>query len=660
MRARFVWSVAAFAVAVLPSPSLLHAQFQQPTPQELQMTQDPKAPGADAVYLYREETTDDNLHFHTYYERIKVLTEKGKELATVRIPYEHGNFKITNIEGRTIHSDGSVIPLTARPSDLTDVKTAGYQFNSMVFTLPSVEVGSILEYRLVLRYDDNVVSSPRWAVQQPYFVHKAHYLFMPSSNGGVYITNSRGDVLNRLMWSVHAGNGAHVVKDPRGRYTFDVEDVPPRPNEDWMPPLNALLWRVEFYYTQYYSGPDFWQNEGKRWAKDSEKFANPSKALQQAATGIVAPSDTDEQKARKLYAAVLALDNTAFSREKSEVERKKEKLKEIKDAEDVWNQKSGSPNDLALLYIALARAAGLQAYPMQVVNRDRAVFDPDYLSLQQLDDYIAVVTLAGKDVFLDPGQKDCPFGLLHWKHSFSAGLRLSPNGAAIAETPASTFHQSVVTRVADLTLDNSGNVTGTVRFVLSGSEALHWRQLLLEDDADEVQKRFSESIRESIPDGVRADFDHFLGLEDYNANLMAVVKVTGNMGSATGKRFFLPGLFFESHGKHPFVAEEKRLIPVDVHYPKLEEDEVSYRLPSGLGVESMPQATNLTWPNNAIMKIVSASNGNTVTITRALAYNYTALDPREYAGLHDFYQKIATADQQQMVLIRAPLAAKGN
>ena len=65
-------------------PPLSHAQFQEPTKEELQMTQDPKAPGADAVYFYREETTDDALHFHGYYERIKVLTEKGKEQATIR------------------------------------------------------------------------------------------------------------------------------------------------------------------------------------------------------------------------------------------------------------------------------------------------------------------------------------------------------------------------------------------------------------------------------------------------------------------------------------------------------------------------------------------------------------------------------------------------
>jgi hypothetical protein len=72
----------------LAVPSLLRAQFPAPTKEELEMTSDPKAPGADAVYLYREETTDDNLHYQAVYARIKVLTEKGKELATVRVPYE--------------------------------------------------------------------------------------------------------------------------------------------------------------------------------------------------------------------------------------------------------------------------------------------------------------------------------------------------------------------------------------------------------------------------------------------------------------------------------------------------------------------------------------------------------------------------------------------
>lgn len=653
-KATFLALLAFFALA---SPAALHAQFQEPTKEELQMTSDPKAPGAAAVYLFRQETTDDALHFKSYYERVKVLTEKGKELATVRIPYEVRSFKVAAIRGRTIHSDGTVIPLAAKPSDLVDVKTAGYQRNTTVFTLPSVEVGSILEYYLQLRYDDNLVSEPIWEIQQPYFVHKAHYFFNPSKSDG--IMNSRGDVLDKLMYGVHAGNDAKMVHDPVNHYTFDIADVPPIPNDDWMPPLNSVNWRVDFYYTNYSTGAEFWQNEGKRWAKEANRFANPSKTLQQAAAEIVAPGDSDDVKAHKIYDALQKLDNTSFTRQKSAAERKNEKLKAINDAEGVWKEKSGYDDEIALLYVALARAAGLQAYPMQVVNRSRATFDPTYLSTSQLDDYIAIVVIGGKEVFLDPGQKMCPFGLLHWKHTLAGGLRLASSGNGYAVTPSNTFLQNAVQRIADLSVDTDGSVKGTVRFVMTGQEALRWRQLSIKDDTDEVKKQFNESMRAYLPDGVQADFDHFLALDDYNNNLMGFVQVSGNLGASTGKRFFLPGLFFESHSKHPFVAEDKRTIPIDVLYPKKDDDDVTYHLPPGYSIESTPQVNTLTWPKHAMLKIFSSHMTDAIQISRNMVYNYTLLDPKDYADLHDFYQKVATADQQQLVLTRTQVA-QGN
>ena len=640
------------------APIALYGQFREPSKDELQMTTDPKAPGADAVYLYREEKNDDALHYHSYYDRIKVLTEKGKEAATIRIPYEKGPFKVTDIHGRTIHSDGTVIPLVTKPADLVDIKTKNIQLNTMVFTLPSVEVGSILEYSLQVRYDDDVVSSPTWDVQKTYFVHQAHFYFNPSKTGE--ITNSRGDLLNNLMWSLRAKQDSKVVYDnSRGSYTFDISDVPALPKDDWMPPMNSVNWRVEFYYTRYRTGSEFWMNEGKRWAKDTDSFAKPGKAIQQAVNEFVASSDTDEQKARKLYGAVMKLENTRFTREKSEAERKKDKLKQIKNAEDVWNQKSGTDDDMALLFVSMARAAGLKVYPMQVVDRSRAIFDPNYLSPYQLDDYIAIVQIGGKEVFVDPGQKMCPFGTLHWKHTLAGGLRLSEGGPVYAVTPAGTYRENSAGRVADLTLDADKNVTGTVRYVLAGQDALRWRQLRLKNDEEEVKKQFKESIRDEIPDGIEAEFDHFLALDDPNSNLVVVMKISGNLGTATGKRYFMPGFFFEARGKHPFVAQDKRSIPVDVLYPRMVNDQVIYHLPEAVEVENSPQADSASWPDHAMLKVASAVKSQQIEVDRSLAYNFTLLPPEQYSNLHDFYQKVATADQQQLVL-RTAAVAKGN
>lgn len=645
-------------LAVFASPLVLHAQFQPPTPEELKMAEDPKAPGAAAVYLYREETTDDHLHFHSYYERIKVLTEKGKEQATIRIPYEHGEFKVTGIVGRTIHSDGTVIPLTVKPTDLVDVKTGTYQINTMVFTLPSAEVGSILEYRLDLRYDDNMVSQPTWQIQQPFFVHKAHYMFTPETTGHTII-DSEGSALNFLMYAATGIPGDKIVTTNTGRYTVDLTDIPAIPSEDWMPPLNTFKQRVEFYYTYVRSGSDFWSSEGKRWAKATDRFANADNETKKAAAEIVGSSTSDEQKARLLYTAVMKLENTDFGRKKSTAELKAVNQKAIKNAGDVWKQRSGTSDEIALLYFAMAHSVGLKVWPMQVVDRSRAIFDYRFLNAHQLDDYIVVIELNGKEVYLDPGQKMCPFGQLHWKHTLATGMRLSDKGPTIATTPASPYTSAVVRRVGYLDMDDTGAIKGSVRVAMAGPDALHWRQLALENDEDEVKKQFKESLQSDLPDGIEAEFDHFLGLDDSNADLIAILKVSGIIGTATGKHVFLPGLFLESHANVPFVAQDTRTTPVDVQFPKLVLDEVTYHLPASFAIESALQMSNTAWPDHAVLKIGSESEQNTVKVTRTLAYNFTLLPAKEYSDLHGFYQKVAAADQQQLVLTRAP-AVKGN
>jgi transglutaminase-like putative cysteine protease len=642
------WLPATLLLFFLATPALLRAQFQQPSDEELKMTADPKAPGAAAVYLYREEITDELDRYHSFYERIKVLTDKGKELATVRIPYIPGADKVTRIEGRTIHADGTIVPLTVKSDDLIDFKTKGYQVNSMVFTLPGVEVGSILEYRY--RYSGSTFA-PTWWIQQPYFVRKAHYSFHP-----VVVGNLLG-----LMYATRIDTGEKVFDDKKkGVLTLDIADVPPEPNEDWMPPLNTIRWRVEFYYTRFDSGEKFWENAEQIWSERVREVTNPSGHLKKIVADIIAPGDTDEQKAAKIYAAVQKLENTRFTRTKSEAERKKEKIKDINNIEDVWKQKRGTDDEIALLYVALARAAGLQAWPMQVVDRSRAIYDGSLLSARQLNDFIAIVVLGGKDVFLDPGQKMCPFGILHWKHTLVHGFRLADKNAVIASTPAGTYKDSVMMRVANLTIDETGSVKGAVSFNMTGQDALYWRQLLLQNDEDEVKKQFNESIQGDFPDGVQADFDHFQGLDDPAAILSAYIRVRGSLGAVTGKHLLLPALFFESRARHPFVAQDKRLTPIDLHFAKMEQDAVILHLPPGYSAESLPPNTDTTWPDHAQLRIQAAAKGDTVNIVRVFVRNFALLDPKEYRDLHDFYLKVAAADQAQLVLTKTPPMEKGN
>ncbi len=640
------------AIALAVSP-LLRAQFQEPTTDELRMTSDPKAPGTAAVYLNIEERTEDAVHYHSFYARIKVLTEKGKELATVRVPYERGEVQVAAVQGRTIHPDGSIVRLQGKPSDLLQFKGGGHQFNDATFTLPAVTIGSILEYYYQIRYSEDKVSSPVWTIQQGYFVHKAHYFFNPVFNIGRDVVDEHGQIADGLMYATRLPYGGSVVQDTKHRYTLDVTDVPPRPTGDYLPPVNNVLESVIFFYTNANSGPEFWDREGKFWARNVERFAAPSGPVKKAAADLVSSGDTDEAKARKIYASVMKLDNLDFTNGPDAA-----KFKGNKDAASVLKLQRGTSDDMALLYVALARAAGLRAWPMQVVNRNRAAYEPTNLSMNQFDDYIVVLQLAGKDIYLDPGEKMCPFGVMHWKHELTKGFRLSDKGVSLEVTPAGPPKAAAVKRFAEVTIDDKGAVTGTGRIVLGGQEALHWRQLALLEEKDALAQEFNDYLAQSLPDGVTGSLDGFDDLAAYDSDFTGRIRISGSLGSTTAKRLILPAFLFEARGKHPFVEDEKREVPVDLHYATMEEDEVVYHLSPAAKLNSLPRDEDYDWAGRIgfATRFKQADNGITVkwTFIRTAA----VIDPSLYSNLRFSYKRISNADQQQLVFDRTDQATQ--
>ncbi|MFP5228484.1 MAG: DUF3857 domain-containing transglutaminase family protein [Acidobacteriota bacterium] len=625
------------------------------------MTADPSAPDAAAVYLFREETVDDKLHYHHLYARIKVLTDKGKEqYSDIEIPYEAGVISVRALEGRTIHPDGTIIPFTGKPYDKELVKSATSTIKAKVFTMPDVTVGSIIEYQYDLQYDDNTVIAPDWDLQQSVFVHKAHYRFVPTDHDLAYFTGKddfgkEKGVARLLYLQVLPPGNAPIKGAMDGSYDFTINNIPSIPDEEDSPPLDSFSYRVIFYYSSSYTGADFWKGTGKEWAKFVDNFASPNDVIRQAVAGIVAPSDTDDQKLRKIYAAVMTVDNTRFTREHSEAENKAEGLR-VKTAADVWSQKRGTDDQITRLFISMARAAGFKAYAMAVTERQRAILNTGYLHWGQLEDEIAIVNIGGKEVFFDPGQRYCEYGKLHWMHTDMLGMRETDNGVILATTPSATYKDNEEMRVADLELGPDGSLKGTIRITMAGVEALRWRQAALRSDEQDAKDKFEKEIQARVPDGVTVKMGNFVNLTDNTTGLMAVLKVSGNMGTVAGKRVVLPSSFFEARVK-PIFAETRRENPIDLHYPYVNQDLITLKLAPGLSLEGVPANTSVPMEKLAVYNVKYKSDSNTYTEDRLVALGVAIFKKEEYPELRDFFQKAGAQDQQQLVLKRASIEA---
>jgi hypothetical protein len=353
----------------------------------------------------------------------------------------------------------------------------------------------------------------------------------------------------------------------------------------------------------------------------------------------------------------MQLENTSFTREHSTAEEKAQGFKEVHTTDDIWTRKRGNNDQIAELFVAMARAAGMKAYLAAVTNRDQSLFYPAYLSLSQLDDDIAIVNVDGKEQYFDPGSRYCPYEHLAWKHTMADGIRQTDGGADFVHAPAESYTYSRTQRVADLAMDQQGAITGNITMTYSGSPALDWRQRSLTGDATSMEQDIRTSVEQLMPNGIEVKVKSIDQLNDYEKPLIARLEIRGTLGSSTGKRLLVPADIFEANSK-PTFPHEKREIPVYFHYAEMNQDAVRIKFPSTLKLESLPANDKSSFEKFAIYNVSTESTPTSFTFRRNYFLGEIVYKPDEYPKLRSFYSKIENKDQETVVLTSAPVAAQ--
>lgn len=632
-----------FGIFALFTPRSAAADFPPVNPAELKITSLPSQPGAAAFILDHEEVSDDRLHYRSVYMRIKVLTEAGREQANVELPYNDRNFDIAAIHGRTIHSDGTIIPFEGKPFEKVIVKGKDLRYKVKTFTMPDVQVGSIIEYKYELRYNDDMVFEPHWILQEDLFQQHLHFVFKPSDRD---IVLPHGRIGKGLAWTWMTPNKEQPVNS-HGTIEISLESVPAFVEDEYLPPENVLKYYVFFYYQTERNSDEFWKDEGKFWSKDVDHFAKPD-AVASALGSITAPSDTPEQKVRKIYAFVQTLENTTYLPERSTQELKTLGLKESKNAGDVLRQKSGDRDDITHLFIAMVRAAGIPAYAMRVTSRDTSYFLPQLMDFNQLDYDIAIVPLDGKEVFLDPGTRFCPYGILYWKYSASRGLRQNPDGkTSISESALGSYKDAQIRRLLDLKAGMDGKADGVLKVSFLGQEAIRRRLRGIKTDAAGRTKQLEDEAKAWFPENAEVTLSNQPNWTSDDA-LNADFRVRTPLMSSAGKRLLLPADVMVFYLPERFPHTERKY-PVYFDYPYVEMDEVRIQLPDALQVDTLPSPAQVRLPYAAYGSNFT-QGGREIVVTRQLAMGGNIFPVNQYPELRDFYLKARNSDQQQILL----------
>ncbi|MGH9420816.1 MAG: transglutaminase domain-containing protein, partial [Thermoanaerobaculia bacterium] len=352
-----------------------------------------------------------------------------------------------------------------------------------------------------------------------------------------------------------------------------------------------------------------------------------------------------------LYARAQQIRNLSYEPDKTD--REVRQFRDNRSAQDVLRNGYGDLWDINRLFVAMARAAGLDAHVVRIGERDEQFLAKNVPIANQLDGELAVVIIGGKSVYLDPGTLYAPFGTLSWQKSSTSGLLIArkQDAAVWVDTPVQSSGTATMKRVADLQLEN-GVVRGSVVITYSGQEALRRRLDLRNDDDTAARKSIEESMKKWFSDGAVVKVTDVKDLRSSEEPF--VISATVELPSAAslvGSRTMVPLAIFAAAQRNPFASEQRKTA-VYFHYAYDVQDDVTLNVPAGYDVESVPVPTNVDMGGLRYLTTYGKSDG-TVRLARKVSVDTLIVGRDQYPQVRTFFSKTAAADQEQVILRKA-------
>lgn len=626
------------------------------TPEELKMADVPSAPGGKAVIFYYNVDTDNNHATETISIRMKVLREEGLKYANIEIPYVEKYSKIEALRARTIGSDGKIEEFAGQPVDKEVIKAKKFRVSEKVIVLSKVQIGTIIEYSYqyhtkgkvpdgfihpmgYLILDAFTYPAAEWEIQRDIFVQHAHFVLHKPKEAAVRV-HTQGNVKREDIQTL-----------PDGSLVLDLKDIPAFEEEEYSMPGWNLKTRADLYYALgFVDVGSYWSAIGTRRGRGMDAYVGDSKAIRQEVARLTTPGETDEALLRKLYARSQEIRNLSHEAGKTEKELKQEKLKDNKNAEDVLKHGYGWGNEPNLLFVALARAAGFQAYPLLLATKNKMRFEEMYPDEEQLTAMVVQVRKDKQFWYLDPASALCPFGLLPWEESHSGGVIANPRQPKTGTTPMASPTDALTEKEGTFRLSEEGKLIGKVKISYHGQEAFYRRRDYLQKDEAARREHLEKDLKDSLYTGAVTKLVLMEGWDKADVPLRAEFDVEiSNFASAAGKRLVLPVGVFEANQTTPF-SSGRRVHPICFDFPQEVHDRITIELPESLKAEAIP-ADQVSDQNAVYYKREIKQDGKNLRLNRVFRVNGDCFDTPNYPALRLFYERVLTGDGANLTIV---------
>ena len=550
---------------------------------------------ARTFFVYKRE--EGYIVNHEYEFKIKIYKSKGLDWANFDLPFFIENESLENktikfLNCNTYNLKNDKVEITKLKEEGHFVKKINDEWNDYSITMPNVKIGSIIEIKYVLS-STNKTFFPIFNFQYQIPVNHFEYItdipqiykYKPIVTGYCKV-DANVNLIEEKESYAHKFNMINEYDFKYFQSKYIAENIPALINEDFLDNINNYRGSIQNELEYIRLSNDKYDNYSMTWegvAKNIYEFSSFGKELskkkyfENELNAILKTSNNDYEKLIAIFKFVqnkMNWDNHLGIFTKKGVKK-------------AFSDGTGNVAEINLILISMLNGAGIETFPALISTRKNGV--AVFPNRTGFNSVIGVAQIDGKKILLDASNKFTtinilPFEDLNWtgrlikKDGSSQEINLVPN--VVSKTNNTLL----------ATIDDRGKIVGKVRIQKTDYEAYGFREKNAQFDKDSYLEKLENDFN-----GIQIDE---YSIENKDADLSKPVTetftfATDNQREIIGDKIFVNPMLFFTLNKNPFV-QEKRQMPIYFGYPKQEKYNISFEIPEGYTIESIPKPMKIS------------------------------------------------------------------
>lgn len=634
------------------------------TVDELQEKIHPADSSAAAAVLFKKGKTvftyNDKTGFsaiHTYEFKIKIYKKDGLKWANQKVQYYVGyqnlnDDLLTFSNAVTYNLENGKIEKTKLENQAQFKKKINEYWNEKSITFPNVKVGSIIEYKYILK-TENIVQFPdfdfQYSIPLNYFEYKTefpeYYVYKTLLVGNHALENNSKIVTGSQGFTDKYGQSLTMTYKQinafySGKNISALKEEPYVNNiENYRGSIKHELERVRMPDQPVKDYTITWEGVASTIFKDDRfgKELNNNSFLLEDVKKIVANVPSQKDRMNVIFQFVQNKMNW------NEINS----LYTDKGIEKAYRDQTGNIVEINFILLNMLKWAGIEANPVLVSTIENGI--PIYPTRTGFNYVIAAVEIDGKQILLDASRKFTspdilPLNVLNWK-----GRLIKSDGTSkeIDLVPLQPSRENVN---ISFRINEEGKIDGKIRIQRTDYKAYRFRV----ENGKQNQENYLEKLEQQLGDLKISDYLVTNKISNISDPLVETFTFeTDNFVERIGGKLYVSPMLFYTQSKNPFVQEDRQM-GVYFGYPTQEKVFAILEIPQGYIVEMLPKSTRLSLEDKSISLSLNILNeGNKIQFSFSKDINNSIFAAEDYNALKTLFQKMIASQNEKIVLKKA-------